>query len=81
MKEAPDIVSIMLLDFIRDGYIISEFNLWTIVNASMGAEHYAYCYPGAKAPGHRYPECKPNIHCIGPVSDKNITFIVTNIRK
>ena len=24
MKEAPDIVSIMLLDFIRDGYIISE---------------------------------------------------------
>ena len=33
-----------------------------------------------KAPGHQYPQCMSNIHCIGPAQEKNITYIM-NIRK
>ena len=35
----------------------------------------------AKAPGHQYPQCWLNIHCIGPVSYKNTTLMLDNIRK
>ena len=35
-----------------------------------------------KAPGHQYPQCWPNIHCVGPVSyRKNIAHKVNSIRK
>ena len=39
-----------------------------------------YWCPGAKAPGHQYPQCWCDIHCIGPVSWQSITFI-ENTRK
>ena len=32
-------------------------------------------------PGHQYPQCWLNIHCIGPVSYKNIAQKVNSIRK
>ena len=37
-----------------------------------------WCY---KAPGDQYPWWWANIHCMGPLSDTNIIFIVSNIRK
>ena len=40
-----------------------------------------YWCPGAKAPGNQYPQCRLNIHCIGPVSYKNIAHKVNSIRK
>ena len=36
----------------------------------MRSQHRGYWCPGAKAPGHQYPQCWLNIHCIGPVSYK-----------
>ena len=33
------------------------------------------------APGHQYPQCSLNIHCIGPVSYKNIAHKANSIRK
>ena len=47
----------------------------------MHSQHCGYCCPGAKAPGHQYPQCWLNIHCIGPVSYKNIAHKVNSIRK
>ena len=44
-------------------------------------QHCGYWCPGAKAPGHQYPHCWPTVQYIGPVSDKNITFTVNNIKK
>ena len=35
----------------------------------------------AKAPGHQYPQCWFNIHCIGPVSYKNTTLMLDNITR
>ena len=35
----------------------------------------------AKAPGHQYPQCWLNIHCIGPVSYKNTTLMLDNITR
>ena len=35
-----------------------------------------YWCPGANAPGHQYPQCWLNIHCIGPVSYKTIAHKV-----
>ena len=34
-----------------------------------------------KAPGYQYPQCWLNIHCIGPVSYRNITGIGNNTNK
>ena len=47
----------------------------------MRSQHCGYWCPGAKAPGHQYPQCWLNIHCIGPVSYKNIAHKVNSIRK
>ena len=33
----------------------------------MRSQHHGYWCPGAKAPGHQYPQCWLNIHCIGLV--------------
>ena len=53
----------------------------TLGNTWVCNQHCGYWCPGAKAPGHQYPQCWLNIHCIGPVSYKNIAPIVNNIRK
>ena len=37
----------------------------------MHTQHCSYWCPGAKAPGHQYPQCWLNIHCIGSVSFRN----------
>ena len=47
----------------------------------MRSQHYGYWCPGAKVPGHQYPQCWQNIHCIGPASYKNIAHKVNSIRK
>ena len=47
----------------------------------MRSQHCGYWCPGAKAPGHQYPQCWLNIHCIGPVSYKNIAHKLNSIRK
>ena len=35
----------------------------------------------AKAPGHQYPQCSQNSHCIGSVLGKNIRLIMNNTGK
>ena len=47
----------------------------------MRSQHCGYWCPGAKAPGHQYPQCWLNIHRIGPVSYKNVAHKVNSIRK
>ena len=47
----------------------------------MRSQHCGYWCPGAKAPGHQYPQCWLNINCIGPVSSKTIAHKVNSIRK
>ena len=47
----------------------------------MHTQHCGYWWPGAKAPGHQYPLCWLNTHCMRPVLCKNVTFVVNNIRK
>ena len=47
----------------------------------MRGQHRGYWCPGAKAPGHQYLQSWLNIHCIGPVSYKNITLVENNITK
>ena len=47
----------------------------------MRSQHRGYWCPGAKAPGHQFPQCWLNIHCIGPISYKNIAHKVNSIRK
>ena len=41
----------------------------------MRSQHCSYWCHGAKAPGHQYPQCWLNIHCIGPVSLLKILHI------
>ena len=50
-------------------------------NASVNTQHCSSWCPGAKTPGHQYPQCQLNDHCIGPVSYRNITIIEDNIKK
>ena len=56
-------------------------NPWTAGNAWARTQHCGYWCPGAKAPGHQYPQRWPNIHCSGPVSNRYITIMGNNIRK
>ena len=51
------------------------FNPQTPGNAWVCSQHCGYWCPGAKAPGHQYPQCWLNILCIGPVSYKKILHI------
>ena len=46
-------------------------------NSFVHTQQCDYWCPGALAPGHQYSQCWTNIHCIGPVSDKNITLYST----
>ena len=41
------------------------------------SQHCGYWCPGAKAPGHQYPQYWVNIQFIGPVSYENITLCWT----
>ena len=50
-------------------------NPWIAGNLLEHTQHCGYWWPGAKAPGHQYPQCWPNIHCIGPVSDKKYNIL------
>ena len=36
-------------------------NSWTCENAWVHTQHCGYWWPGAKAPGHQYPWCRPVI--------------------
>ena len=40
------------------------------VKTGKHSQHCDYLFPGAEAPGHQYPQCRLNSHCIGPVSYK-----------
>ena len=46
---------------------------WVKSQVKTVSEYGPWC-PGAKAPGHQYPQCWLDIHCIGPVSYKNIAY-------
>ena len=46
----------------------------------MHTHHCNYWSPGAKAPGHQYPQCLINIHCIVVVSYRNSIFVGNNIK-
>ena len=50
--------------------VLLSLNPYTLGNAWVRSQHCGYWCPGAKAPGHQYPQCWLNIHCIGPVSYK-----------
>ena len=45
-----------------------SFNLYTTGNAWVHTQHCNYWCPGAKAPGHQYPQCWLTIDYIGTVS-------------
>ena len=46
---------------------VSIFNQETAGNARTHNQHSGCWWPGAKAPGHQYPQCCLSICCIGPV--------------
>ena len=56
-------------------------NTLTAGNTWVYIQYCGYWCSGAKAPGHQYPQCWTNVHCIGLVLDKTIKLIVNNIRK
>ena len=58
-----------------------HLNAETAGNAWVCTQHCDYWCPGAKAPGHQYPQCWINIHCIGPILKRYITLIRSNIGK
>ena len=60
---------------------ISEFNPKTPGNAWVRSQHCGYWCPGAKAPGHQYPQYWLNDQLIGAFSYENITLLLDNIRK
>ena len=60
---------------------ITRFTLYSRKRMGAYSQHCGYWCPGAKAQGHQYPQCWLNIHCIGPVSYKNITVMLDNVRK
>ena len=47
----------------------------------MHSQHCGYWCPGAKAPGHQYPQYWLNLQFIGPVSYESIRLLLDNIRK
>ena len=55
------------------GHPLHSLNPWTAGNTWVHSQHCGYWYPGAKAPGHQYPQCWLNVDCIIPVLYKNIT--------
>ena len=58
-----------------------HLNLKRLENAWVHSQHCGYWCPGAKAPGHQYPQYRLNIQFIGPVSYENITLLLDNVRK
>ena len=46
----------------------------TAGNAWLCTQHCGYWCSGAQAPGHQYPQCWLYIHCVDPVSFKDITI-------
>ena len=70
--------------------LASAFASWMYISMHLTLKHWEthWCIDstvasdalGAKAPGHQYPQCWLNIHCIEPVSCKNIPFMVNNIK-
>ena len=50
-------------------------------HAWVRSQQCGYWCPGAKAPGHQYQQRWLSIHCIGPISYKNIAHKVKSIRK
>ena len=56
-----------------------SFKLNPLTHKNLGCNEHCGCWcPGAKAPGHQYPQCWPYTYHIGPVSDKN-KFTMNNI--
>ena len=69
----------IVTSFPANRFICLAYSLTYLVNSwkhLVCTQHCSYWWPGAKAPGHQYPQCWPNIHCTGPISDKDITLIV-----
>ena len=62
-----------------DGLVPRVINPLTPGNAWVRSQHCGYWCPGAKAPGHQYPQCWLNIHCIWPDSYENIVLLVNTI--
>ena len=50
-------------------------------NGWVCTQYCSYWFPGAKAPGHQHPQVWISIHCIGPVSNRNIAVIMRNSKK
>ena len=53
---------------------VSSINSWKRI------EYCGYWCPGAKAPGHQYPQPSYDIHCIGTVLYQNSISIVNNMQ-
>ena len=75
------VVWFLIFILFERGYCKYSFNPKTPGNAWMRSRHHGCWCPGVKARGQQYPQCWLNIHCIGPVSYKNITLMVNNITK
>ena len=58
--------------------VSSSVNPWTDGNAWMHNQHCGYWCPGAKAPGHQYPQCWFSTYCTTQASYKYITFNTNN---
>ena len=65
----------------HSGGLGKTVNPLTAGNTWVCTQHCGYWCPGAKAPGHQYPQCWLNINCFGEVSYRNITVKGNYIRK
>ena len=50
-------------------------------NQMVCTQFSSYWFPGAKAPGHQYPQCWISSHCLRPVSNRNIAVMMRNRKK
>ena len=63
----------------QTAYLILSYQ--TAGKAWVPTQHCDYWCPGAKAPGHQYPQCWLNRRRIGLISWRNVLFIVKNSKK
>ena len=60
-----------------------QYNPGRAGNARVHTQHFrcSYWCPVVNAQGHQHQQCWLNLHCIWPVSNRNITFWENNFRK
>ena len=74
INNIPALVQMMALHQPGDKPLSEPMMVRSLAPIWKHTQHCGYWWLGAKAPDYQYPQCWPNIYCVGPVSDKNVAF-------